>query len=184
MTRTERLRAREALFSLNSNTTAIDGNQERVERRRREERREVVYFFQYTRHGKKVRHQREATHKEHECSSLLVGCQDLGALNALRHPLGSTRCGCHHENLRNATIKDGTNIQGLEHEEQKTEQKRDSPSVDPLTIATIGIKVRGSIHTLLDQWGLRTKEEWKEEWNMHPFIQLVMEWAKVGSKEA
>jgi hypothetical protein len=120
---------------------------------------------------------------------------DLGALNALRHPLGSTRCGCHHEKLRNATIKDGTNIQGLEREEQKTEQKRDSPFFDPLAIATMGIKemesrkqkhqqARGSIHTLLDQWGSRTKEERKEKWNLHPFIQIIMKRAKVGSKEA
>jgi hypothetical protein len=99
-----------------------------------------------------------------------------------------TWCGCHHENLRNATIKDGTNIQGIEHEEQKTEQKRDSPSFDPLAIATTGIKemesrkrkhqqARGSIHTLLDHWGSRMKEEQKEEWNLHPFIQHVMEQA-------
>jgi hypothetical protein len=90
----------------------------------------------------------------------------------------------------------GTSIQELEHRRTKRRKEaRDSPSFDPLAIATTGIKemesrkrkhqqARGSIRTLLDQRGLRTKEEQKEEWNPHPFIQLVMERANVGSKEA
>jgi hypothetical protein len=47
----KRLQAREVMFSLNPHAIVIDKNQERVERG--EKRREVIYFFQFTRHGKR-----------------------------------------------------------------------------------------------------------------------------------
>jgi hypothetical protein len=60
---------------------------------------------------------------------------------------------------------------GLSTKSKKAEETQDSPSFDPDAIVTTGIgegkskgqqtpnKRRGSTHILLDQWGLRTKEE-------------------------
>jgi hypothetical protein len=68
-------------------------------------------------------------------------------------------------------VKIGKSIQGLEHGRTKRQKKAwDSPSFDPLAIATMGIRgmesrsnkhqqAKGSTHTLLDWQGLRTKEE-------------------------
>jgi hypothetical protein len=47
----KRLQAREVPFSLNPYAIVIDKNQERVEWG--EKSREVIYFFQFTRHGKR-----------------------------------------------------------------------------------------------------------------------------------
>jgi hypothetical protein len=41
-------------------------------------------------------------------------------------------------------VNEGTNIQGLEHEEQKAEETRDSPSFDPHAIVTTRIEERKS----------------------------------------
>jgi hypothetical protein len=42
-------------------------------------------------------------------------------------------------------------------------------------------QAKGSTHISLDRWGLRAREE--EEWNPHPFNQLVMERMKAERKE-
>jgi hypothetical protein len=72
---------------------------------------------------------------------LLVGYQDLGALNALRHPSGSQWCGCRRKNERDATVYRVQAYKSLNMEEPKDGKKtRDSLSFDPLTIATLEIE--------------------------------------------
>jgi hypothetical protein len=61
----------------------IDENQERVERERREERWSTSSI---THTMSRDRASKEATHKRAQVPKLLIGYQDLGALNALRHP--------------------------------------------------------------------------------------------------
>jgi hypothetical protein len=48
-----------------------------------EEKREVVYFFQYTRHGKRRGIEGNDTRKDTSVPERLVEYHDLGALNAL-----------------------------------------------------------------------------------------------------
>jgi hypothetical protein len=67
--RTKRLQAREVPFSLNPYAIIFDENQERVERGAK--RRGAVYFFQYTRHGKRRGIGKERHTRELGCSSYL-----------------------------------------------------------------------------------------------------------------
>jgi hypothetical protein len=71
------------MFSLNPYTIIIDENQEKVEWGRGE-KREAVYFFQYTRHGKRRGIKRSDTQGN---TSVQTACrvQDPGAISALRH---------------------------------------------------------------------------------------------------
>jgi hypothetical protein len=90
----------------------------------------------------------------------------------------------------------GISIQGLRHDKTKRqEETQNSPSFDPLAIAMMGIKdgirkatnaeqAKSSTHISLDRWGLRTKEERRNNGICTPFIQLIMGRAKVGIREA
>jgi hypothetical protein len=105
VTRTEKTTSRKSSIFLNPYAIVIDENRERVERgEKKRKKREAVYFFQHTCHGKMVRHQSGATRKRTQTLTLPIGYHDLGALNALRHLYGLRRCGCHHENHRNAMV--------------------------------------------------------------------------------
>jgi hypothetical protein len=88
----------------------------------------------------------------------------------------------------------GTSIQGLRHNKTKRwEETQDSPSFDPLAIATTG---NGEVESKEQQtpnkpraqstsyWidGDWEQERKKKEWNPHSSDQLVMERTKVGWK--
>jgi hypothetical protein len=89
----------------------------------------------------------------------------------------------------------GTSIQGTRLDKSKRrEETQNLPSFDPLAIATTRIKEwnqesdkRRTSEELNPHFtgsmGLRKRGE-KKQWNLHPFIQLVMGWAKVGKSEA
>jgi hypothetical protein len=73
----------EKFRSLTPHAIIIDENQERVEWGRREERWSTSSI---THAMARDEASKEVTHKRARVSKLLVGYQDLGALNALRHP--------------------------------------------------------------------------------------------------
>jgi hypothetical protein len=89
----------------------------------------------------------------------------------------------------------GTSIQGIRHDKSKRrEETQNLPSFDPLAIATTRIKEwnqesdkRRTSEELNPHFtrsmGLRKRGE-KKQWNLHPFIQLIMGRAKVGKSEA
>jgi hypothetical protein len=90
-------------------------------------------------------------------------------------------------------VDEGTSIQGLEHEEQKTEETRDSPSFDPHAIVIDGnrrngIKDQQALGSerlnphLTRSTGIENKRGTKKEWNPQSFDQLVMERTRVERK--
>jgi hypothetical protein len=86
-------------------------------------------------------------------------------------------------------VEDGTNIQGFKHDRTKDEKgirftflrstrhSNDGNRRNGIKKAINTQQAKGSIHILLDRWGLRRKEE--EERNPHSSDQLV----KIGRKE-
>jgi len=83
----------------------------------------------------------------------------------------------------------GTSIQEFKHEEPKRQERtRVLLSIDPLAITTTGVtgletkhqtNKRGSIHILLDRWGLISREE---EWSSYSFDQLIMGQRQLGKR--
>jgi hypothetical protein len=102
---------------------------------RGEKRREVVYFFQYTRHGKRRGIERSDTQ---ENTSVQTACRVLGPRcnKCTKISLGFLAVWLSPREPKKCYGLEGTSIQGLKYGRAKIRKEtRDLPSFDPLAIA-------------------------------------------------
>jgi hypothetical protein len=154
-----------------------------------DKRREVVYFFQYTRHGKRQGIERSNT-QENTSAQMTCRVPRPRSTKCTKTSLGFLAVRLSPQEPKRCYGLKGTSIQGLKHDRTKegrdvritflrsTRHSKDENQRNGIKRAINTEQAKGSTHILLDRRGLRTRE--KEEWNPHSFNQLIMERMKVG----